>query len=256
MKRAGAIITWWCFLRVSVRFYAILRDLYGADNDQVEISEGSTVRDLLAFLSKRNDRLGSFLEKRLSSIIALVNGLYAPLEHRLHDGDTVDLLPPASGGCNGHGIVSKGSMPNIESMLEDARKHAEEEGLGALLIYIGIVKSPIDGERVNNLYYEVHREYTMKRFSEISEEIRRRYGVNYIKIYHAEGNLKPGDPAMIIAIQSRGRKEAIEAMRETIEMVKHTTGIWKLESRENGQYWVLGDGERISREETKSTRSK
>ncbi len=207
------------------------------------------MRDLIALLSKRNDRLGEFIEKRLSSIIALVNGLYAPLEQRLSEGDTVDLLPPASGGCDDSGIVSKASMPKIEAILEDARKHAGEEGLGALLIYVGIVKSPVDGERVDDLYYEVHREYTLKRFKEISEEVKRRHGVRYVRIYHAEGSLKPGDPAMLISIQSRGRREALEAMREAIEMVKHTTGIWKLESRESSQYWVLGDGERIPRKQ-------
>lgn len=241
------IDTRWYSLKVGVRLYAILRDLYGSDKDLVEIPDGSTVRDLIEFLSKRNERLGEFIEKRLSSIIALVNGLYAPPDQRLRDGDVVDLLPPASGGCDDYGIVSRGSMPRIESILEDARRHAEEEGLGALLIYVGIVKSPVDGERVDELRYEVYREYTVRRFSEISEEVKRRHGVRYIRIYHAEGDLKPGDPAMLISIQSTGRKEALEAMRDAIEMIKHTTGIWKLESRETGQYWVLGDGERIPR---------
>jgi MoaD family protein len=250
LKRAGGYKYRWYSLKVNVRFYAILRDLYGADKDQIEIPEGSTIRDLLDILSKKNNKLGSFLEKRLSSIITLVNGLYAPLEHKLGNGDTVDLLPPASGGCDDHDIVLGGKMPSIESILEDARKHAGEEGLGALLIYIGIVKSPVDGERVDVLHYEVHREYSIRRFHEISEEVKRKYGVSYVRIYHAEGDLKPGDPAMIIAIQSRGRKEALEAMREAIEMVKHTTGIWKLESRESGEYWILGDSERISRRET------
>jgi len=52
---------------------------------------------------------------------------------------------------------------------------------------------------------------------------------------------------MIVSIQGVSRKEVLEAMKEAIELVKHTTGIWKLERREDGEYWVLGDGERISR---------
>ncbi|MEM4971118.1 MAG: MoaD family protein [Sulfolobales archaeon] len=232
---------------MSIRLYAVLRDLYGVDKDIIEIPEGSTVRDLLKILSKRSKALEDFMEKRLSSIITLVNGLYAPQDQKLREGDVVDLLPPASGGCNDLRIVSRDGMPSLKEIVEDAEKHAEEEGLGALLIYVGIVKSPVDGAKVDSLYYEVHREYTSKRFEEISQEIRRRYGVKYVRIYHVEGLLRPGDPAMIISIQGVGRKEVLEAMKEAIELVKHTTGIWKLEKREDGEYWVLGDGERISR---------
>jgi len=234
-------------LRVSVRLYAVLRDLYGSDRDSIDLPEGSTVGDLLEELKKRNSRLGEFLEKRGSSIIALINGLYAPASQKLREGDVVDLLPPASGGCNDYRIVSRESMPRVEEIVEDARRHAEEEGLGALLIYVGIVKSPVEGARVDSLFYEVYREYTSKRFEEIAKAVKEKFGVKYVRIYHAEGLLEPGDPAMIVSVQSVGRREVLEAMREAIELVKHTTGIWKLEKREDGEYWVIGDGERVSR---------
>ncbi|MDT7890179.1 MAG: MoaD family protein [Desulfurococcales archaeon] len=232
---------------MNIRLYAVLRDLYGADKDLIELPEGSTVKELLEMLGRRSKALGDFMEKRVSSIITLVNGLYAPQDQKLRDGDVVDLLPPASGGCNDFRIVSRDEMPSLQDILRDGRRHAEEEGLGALLIYVGIVKSPVNGVGVNELYYEVYKEYTLKRFEEISQEIRRRYRVKYVRIYHAEGSLRPGDPAMIISIQGVGRRETLEAMRESIELIKHTTGIWKIEKREDGEYWVIGDGERISR---------
>jgi len=237
-----------------VRLYAILRDLYGRDNDALELPDGSTVRSVIELLMGRNSELASFLERRLGSLITLVNGLYVPLDQRLSDGDTIDLMPPASGGCDDLGILSRDGMPSVDNILRDARKHAGDEGLGALLIYVGVVKSPVDGANVEELFYEVHREYTMRRFREISEEIKRRYGVKYVRIYHAEGPLKPGDPAMIISIQGVGRRETLEAMRDAIELVKHTTGIWKIERRGDGEYWVLGDGERIERRSVKSGR--
>jgi MoaD family protein len=238
---------WWNMLKVSIRLYAVLRDLYGVDKDTIEVPEGSTIKDLLEILGRKSKALEDFMEKRLSSIITLVNGLYAPQDQKLRDGDVVDLLPPASGGCDELKIVSRDELPSLQEIMEDAKKHSGEEGLGALLIYVGIVKSPVDGVKVDSLYYEVHREYTSRRFEEISQEIRRRYGVKYVRIYHVEGLLKPGDPAMIVSIQGVSRKEVLEAMKEAIELVKHTTGIWKLERREDGEYWVLGDGERISR---------
>ncbi len=86
-------------MRVKVRLYALLKDLYGSSEDVIDIqSERVTVRNILDYLSLKNDKIKRFLESRGESIITLVNGIYAPHETELKDGDTIDLLPPASGG--------------------------------------------------------------------------------------------------------------------------------------------------------------
>ena len=99
------------------------------------------------------------------------------------------------------------------------------------------------------MVYEVHREYTLKRFQEIIDYVKKRHSVHCVKIFHVAGETRPGDIAVVILVQSVGRKEAFEAAREIIDLVKHTTGIWKLEYREDGVYWVLGESERIMRDE-------
>jgi MoaD family protein len=86
-------------VRIRIRLYALLRDLYGSSEDIINIeSERVTVKSVLDYLSLKNDKIKTFLESRGESIITLVNGLYAPHETELKDGDTIDLLPPASGG--------------------------------------------------------------------------------------------------------------------------------------------------------------
>lgn len=235
-------------MKVRVRLYAILRDLYGGSEDLVDLPEGSAVEDLISRIKRRSPRLEDLLERKGLSLIVLVNGLYAPASQKLSEGDVVDIMPPASGGCDEHKITRQGGFPSLGEILEDARRHAGGEGLGGLVIYVGLVKSPVEGSRVVGLEYEVHRDYTARRFEEIAEHVKKRHGAAYLRIYHVEGPAAPGDVAVLVAALGRGRREAFEAAREAVELVKHTTGIWKLERREDGEYWVLGDGERILRD--------
>ncbi|MEZ0290495.1 MAG: MoaD/ThiS family protein [Sulfolobales archaeon] len=86
-------------MRVKIRLYAVLRDLYGASEDLLEFNRDRiSVRELLEIIASRNDSLKKFITSRGESILTLVNGVYASLEQDLRDGDVVDILPPASGG--------------------------------------------------------------------------------------------------------------------------------------------------------------
>lgn len=242
-------------MRIRVRLYAILHELYGKREDEIEVPDTATVAEVLARLSSVRGRFGEFIRERSGSLIILVNGLYATMDHRLSDGDVVDILPPSSGGldsylpCVAYELVEESKTIDLAEIVDHARLHARTHGLGALNIYVGIVKSPVDGKDVRELRYEVHREYTLRRFSEIAKDIWREYGVGCIRIYHRIGNLAPGDIALIVVLQGRGREEVFNAMPKIVDMIKHTTGIWKLEIREDGAFWVIGGNERIESRE-------
>jgi len=92
-------------ITVKVRAFAMFRDIIPAECN-AEIPGGSTIGDLLAYLSARYPGLDDALFTPTGEIRAYVNilkngrnihfsgGLKTPLE----DGDTVALFPPAAGG--------------------------------------------------------------------------------------------------------------------------------------------------------------
>lgn len=81
-------------MHVHTRFFAIYRDLVGASELSVDLSEGASVRDLVAQLRARG---GGFAALPTTPAIAL-NRTYASVDATLADGDEVAFIPPVAGG--------------------------------------------------------------------------------------------------------------------------------------------------------------
>lgn len=81
-------------MRVSVRFFAVLREMTGTDSLEVELKEGSLSTSVIDELASRFPRLREWK----SHVRIAVNREYAENDCELHDGDEVALLPPVSGG--------------------------------------------------------------------------------------------------------------------------------------------------------------
>lgn len=86
-------------MRVKVLCFGVLKDLLGIATDDLELSEGSTVADLLRILQRRTSNL-RMDAKVWQSLAVAVNREYSSTVAVLRDGDEVALLPPVSGGCD------------------------------------------------------------------------------------------------------------------------------------------------------------
>ena len=83
-------------MRVRVLYFAVLKDVFGREREELELPAGVTVKGLLEELAGR----GSGAAGRLwGSMAVAVNQEYAQGDVVLQDGDEVALLPPVSGGC-------------------------------------------------------------------------------------------------------------------------------------------------------------
>jgi molybdopterin converting factor subunit 1 len=78
---------------VKVLFFAIYRDLAGADDLELELPEGASVGQLIETVV---DRLGADLSP--GNLAVAVNQEYVHAGTVLHDGDEVAFIPPVAGG--------------------------------------------------------------------------------------------------------------------------------------------------------------
>ncbi|MFH0942421.1 MAG: MoaD/ThiS family protein [Chloroflexota bacterium] len=89
-------------MKISVLFFAQLRELAGIRQTEVTLAEGSRLVDLIQQLSRQ---YGSAFKREMANIAGLrilVNGqenevLEGP-ETQLKEGDNIVLLPPVAGG--------------------------------------------------------------------------------------------------------------------------------------------------------------
>ena len=81
-------------MKVSVRLFAVARQLAQTDVVEIELQEGATVADVRAILAQRLPALGAVLPRMLVA----VDSDYAVDETMIRPGAEVACIPPVSGG--------------------------------------------------------------------------------------------------------------------------------------------------------------
>ncbi|MEM0373865.1 MAG: MoaD family protein [Sulfolobaceae archaeon] len=233
-------------MKVKVRYFAFLTDFTRKSEEYID----TTCKKIDCLVEQLAERYGENFGKIIKEgyngikIIILINGKQNVDE--INENDEIAFLPPPSGGSIVYGKLD---------VLEEIRKAREEATIdsGSMVIYIGFVKGVVENHRVFELRYQSYEEYTRKRLIEIQEEIKRKYkSITNIKIFHSIGDMKPGEDVILIIGIGKDRHETFKAVEEALELVKHTTGIWKLEIRDDGEYWVVAGSTRVRRIEERS----
>jgi len=118
---------------------------------------------------------------------------------------------------------------------------AEDDSAGAVVLFIGTVRSPNEGHAIEKLEYQAYREMAEKRMQKIESEARSRWPLKKVVMVHREGELRVGDVSVAVAVSAEHRAEAYEACRYAIEEIKHKLPIWKRERISGGKrVWVEG----------------
>jgi len=88
-------------MRIKVRYFARYRSLVGKGEEELEVPEGITVKELIDILKERYPILKNEVfaeEDDLADVNVSRNGRYVRFDEVLKDGDVVALFPPVSGG--------------------------------------------------------------------------------------------------------------------------------------------------------------
>lgn len=234
-------------MKVNVRYFSIFKDVTGKSEEQIELDENvRRVGDLLRLLISRYPKMSEWVES--GEVVILIDGKAYSLDEKLPPRIMeVGVMPPISGGDN-YGFIDK---IEPEKLLKSVLALAGED-IGAVAIFVGRVKGVIGERRVFSLFYETYEPHSSQSLGRIIEEERKKIGFSDAYIYHKVGEASPGEPVLFIAVASPSRREAIEGLASLLERVKHEAYVWKLERREDGEYWILGDGKRVKRESTKN----
>lgn len=215
-------------MRVTIRYFAIVRELFRREFEQEELPEGTTVGQLLEELSTREPALSRLRR----SLLVMVNRRYARPDQPLQDGDEVALIPPVSGGSTPFWVGPEPLEPaQLEALVADP-------AAGAVVTFIGTVRNQARGRAVRYLEYEAYPEAAVEIFAQIAQEIQQRWSVCKVAIAHRTGRLAIGEASVVIAVSSPHRAEAFEACRFAIEQLKHLAPIWKKEVYEDGEVWI------------------
>jgi molybdopterin synthase catalytic subunit len=108
---------------------------------------------------------------------------------------------------------------------------------GAVVTFVGTVRSSNHGKAVVRLEYEAYRPMALRVFEHIAAETRERWGAR-LCIHHRVGALDPGELSVVIAAAAPHRADAFEACRHAIESLKRDAPIWKREIYPDGSSWV------------------
>ena len=220
-------------MKVTVRCFATVRELLGAESLEVEVAAGTTVQGLLEQLAAGAPDL-----LRLP-LARAVNRAYAAAERVLEDGDEVAFIPPISGGgkasMDAFELVREAIDPRV---LEDVCRTDRD---GAVVTFVGVTRNHHDGRSVRGLSYEAYPEMAETTMQKILAEVRAGRELGRIRVAHRLGDVPVGEASVVVVVAAPHRAPAFEACRELMDRLKAEVPIFKKEwfdDPEGGSRWV------------------
>jgi molybdopterin synthase catalytic subunit len=102
---------------------------------------------------------------------------------------------------------------------------------GGHSVFIGQVRADkIIGKQVVAIEYSAYESMVKAEAEKINKEILSEYNdVRFVEIIHSAGIVKAGEISLFVIVSAGHRKQAIEACRHTVEMIKERFPVWKKE---------------------------
>jgi len=109
---------------------------------------------------------------------------------------------------------------------------------GAVISFVGTMRDFNDDHAVQAMTLEHYPGMTEKHLREICAEAERQWDVLDVLLIHRVGEVRPGDPIVLVAVWSAHRAAAFDACRYLIEELKTRAPFWKKERIQETSRWV------------------
>ena len=226
-------------MKITIKLFARLRELTGTGSLEYEVSDNTTIDELLQKLQMDHPKLA----KTTSNTVISVNREFVDRQTRLTEGDEVALFPPVSGGSSAKAIADKFAITFEPITLDDMQAKVLRPETGAVAVFSGVVRNVSSGKDVAHLEYEAYEEMAVAKLRQVAAEAREQWPkIVDIAIVQRIGRLEVGEVAVIVAVSSPHRGDGcFEACAYAINRLKEIVPIWKKETGFDGSEWVEGD---------------
>lgn len=127
---------------------------------------------------------------------------------------------------------------------------AGDEGVGAVVSFVGTVRDRSDGQGVQRMELEHYPGMTEKSIEAMMAEAAHRFDIRGMRVIHRVGPLKPQDQIVLVAVTSAHRGQAFQACEFLMDYLKTQAPFWKKEHTPDGARWVdarVHDDEALAR---------
>jgi len=100
-------------------------------------------------------------------------------------------------------------------------------GAGAIVEFFGNVRPLENGEQIEGIEYEAHRDMAEHQLRKIAHEAAEQFDLLTIKLHHSVGFVAVGETSLFLRVAAAHRGVAFEASRWTIDELKKRVTIWK-----------------------------
>jgi molybdopterin synthase catalytic subunit len=107
---------------------------------------------------------------------------------------------------------------------------AKTNSSGCVVTYVGVIRDHSKGKPVLSVTYEDLKGDAEGKLHEIAAEVKQRWKVNNIAIYHRIGKLNVGEVNLVVAIASAHRSEGFAACQYIIDQFKQRLPTHKTET--------------------------
>ncbi|ROR32337.1 molybdenum cofactor biosynthesis protein MoaE [Inmirania thermothiophila] len=120
----------------------------------------------------------------------------------------------------------------------EARRAGRRAACGATAVFIGTMRDHNEGDPVQAMTLEHYPGMTERYLERLVAEARARWAIDDALVVHRVGELRPGDPIVVVGVWAAHRAHALAACRHLIEELKSRAPFWKKERLPDGERWV------------------
>ena len=224
-------------MNITIKFFARLREAVGSSTLNRNVSNNSTIADLIKSLQTEFPKLGDIA----SRTIVAINQEFVDQDTPLSEGDEVALFPPVSGGSSANS--DKLSVTYDPIGLDEMATKVVKPETGAVAVFGGVVRNISQGKDVEHLEYEAYEQMAVAKLQQVATEARQQWPkIVDIAIVQRIGHLEVGENAVVVAVSSPHRNDGcFEACAFAINRLKEIVPIWKKEVGPDGAEWIEGD---------------